>query len=121
MSDHIHMAARTSERMQCAEAFHVAEYIEDEMTARGWDRDELATRMLPPEQLDPLDHDAWGIARLALDMLLDVRRTDVALGEQAEQLARAFGTSAEFWRNLHEAWRTHPTVSAPPAGGAGAG
>lgn len=90
------------------EPFHVAEYIEDEMRARGWSRDELATRMVPPKSLDPLDHDVWGVTRLALDLLLDVRDPGVILGEQAEQLARAFGTSVEVWSNLHEAWKAHP-------------
>lgn len=91
-------------RVQSAEVFHISEYIEDEMAARGWDRDELATRMLPVDKIDPLDKRAWGITRLALDLLMEVRTTHAILGKQADELAKAFGISAEFWHNCHNAW-----------------
>lgn len=84
-----------------AEAFHISEYIQDEMDARGWDRDELATRMLAPGG-------DWSVERLALDLLMEVRSKAVRLGGQAEGLARAFGTSAALWERLHTAWLTHP-------------
>ena len=112
MADRIRaLEAPRGEAVACAEAFHVAEYIEEEMRERDWSRDELATRMMPPDKLDPLDHEAWGITRLALDLLLDVRDSGVVLGEQADALGRAFGTSAVLWRNLHNAWRGHPTTA----------
>lgn len=78
-----------------ATAFHPADYIEDEMRARGWSRDDLARRM----------GDDFATERLALDLYLETRDGGLRIGEDgAAQLARAFGTSAELWVRLERAW-----------------
>lgn len=87
--------------MNSTKGFHVSEYIEDELQARGWTRAELAVRMAGENATD----DGVQITALALDLLMACKHdTRVRLGKQAEQLAAAFGTSAETWRKLHESW-----------------
>ncbi len=86
-----------------AKAFHVGEYVQDEMDARGWNRDQLADAMCGPK-------DDWRTTRLCLDLMLEVRESNMRIGEAADQLARAFGTSSALWTRLDEAWRTHPTT-----------
>lgn len=91
-----------------AEVFHPWEYIEEEMTERGWDRDELARRM----------GGEFPVTRLSLD-LFSIKDPSVMLGEDsAEQLSRAFGTSAKFWMNVWAAWseRNPPTPPQPAKG-----
>ena len=79
-----------------AEAFHPSVFICEEMEARGWDRWDLAHRMGG----DPATN------RLSIDLYLEVgpREPNLLIGD-GEDFARAFGTSAEFWRNLETAWR----------------
>lgn len=80
-----------------AEVFHPWEFIAEELEERGWTKDDLAARMG--------DTHSFEVHRLALDLYEAVRTHDVVMGPMAECLARAFGTSAEFWTNLHEQWR----------------
>lgn len=80
-----------------AEVFHPSVFILEEMDERGWDRDMVAMRMSPE----------FGKNRLTLDLYLDLgpEKTNMRLGEKTTTaLARAFGTSAEFWTNLEAAW-----------------
>lgn len=81
-----------------AEVFHPSEFIQDEMDARGWDRDDLATQMV-----GMVGGEAWGLARLSLDFYLEIgaANPDLRIGQES---ARAFGTSAVFWTNLETAW-----------------
>lgn len=80
-----------------AEVFHVSEFIVEEMEARGWDRDRLAQEM----------GGDFGVSRYVVDLILELRRKDMHLGDKTcAKLARAFGTSAEFWFNLDDAWRS---------------
>jgi plasmid maintenance system antidote protein VapI len=75
--------------------FHVIEFIDDELEARGWTRVILACRMGgdAPRNL------------LALE-LLETRDSNMLLGdEMAEGLARAFGTGSKIWTNLDASWR----------------
>lgn len=82
-----------------AEVWHPSVFMQEEMEARGWDRDDLASAMACPD---------WGITRLSLDFYFDVgpNEPDMLMGD-AEDFARAFGTSASFWLNLEAAWRKH--------------
>jgi plasmid maintenance system antidote protein VapI len=74
---------------------HVLEFIDEELTARGWSRRDLAERMGG----EP-NHE-----ELALQ-LLELRDPDVFLGEEsARALGRAFGTGPEIWANLDSTWR----------------
>jgi plasmid maintenance system antidote protein VapI len=76
---------------------HPSAIIQEELDARGWSRDRLAVKM---------GGDA-GLNRLALDMYFEVgpSHTDLLLGdEEAAQLARAFGVSAELFLNLQRQW-----------------
>lgn len=82
-----------------AEAFHPWEFIAEELEERGWTKDDLAARMGDSYSSD--------VHRLALDIYEAVRDPDIDVrGSMAESLSLAFGTSAEFWVNLHEQWRT---------------
>lgn len=66
------------------ERFSPGEYIQDELNARGWSREDLASIMGRSEQ--------------HVNGLLDgslVIDQDIAL-----ELARAFGTSSEMWIKL---------------------
>ena len=90
-----------SERIP-AEVFHVAEYIQEEMDARGWDIGDVAVRMGSQARHD------YGVNYLALEMLLSVRDKNLLMGdEMAEGLSRAFGSSKEFWINLDSTWRRY--------------
>lgn len=80
---------------------HPSHYVLEEMDERGWDRDRLAT-----EIVKACPHRDWGISRLAIDFFFAVGPTDSAcrLGDMAEDLAAAFGTSAELFTNLEKSW-----------------
>ena len=73
--------------------------------ARQWTRDRLATEM----------GGDWDVNRLALDLFFSVQTQDARMGVMAEQFARAFGTSAELWRNLEMAYlkKWHTEMDAP--------
>jgi HTH-type transcriptional regulator/antitoxin HigA len=88
-----------------AEVFHPSEYIVEELEARGWTRDRLATEMRGED---------WGTDRLAIDLYLEIGPTNPGcrLGAMADDLARVFGTSAELWRNLEASWLAHPSTKA---------
>lgn len=86
-------------KKRLAKCFHVAEFLQEEMDARGWSIEELARRMGgDKEQVK-----GW---QLTVELTLYSRDPDVHLGYQtAKALARAFVTSAEFWDNIDSAWR----------------
>ena len=76
---------------------HPSHIIEEELSARGWSRRELAERM-------GCDVD---VNLLSIDMYCECKSPDVRLGEEtSEMLAKAFGTSSAFWMRLDEQWRT---------------
>ena len=77
---------------------HPSTFIAEEAAARGWSMDRLAVEM----------GGDFGVNRLSLDFYFEVgtANPNLLLGaDTADMLARAFGTSAEVWRNLHTAWR----------------
>ncbi len=77
-----------SENM-AAEMFPPAVFILEELEARGWSKGDLADIMGRPAQL--------------VSALINGTRS-ITL-ETAEDLAAAFGTSAEFWMNLDSGYR----------------
>lgn len=80
-----------------AEAFHITEFLAEEMQARGWTRDRLAHEMTKYD---------YGINRLSLDMLFaDAEPGDCRIGEDgAKRLGHAFGVDPQFFLNLEAAW-----------------
>lgn len=77
-----------------AEAFHVGEYLQDELDARGWTTRDCAERMG-----GDVNHDT-----LALDFLLLKDPAITIDSGTAEGLSRAFGSSAETWMNLQRSF-----------------
>jgi HTH-type transcriptional regulator/antitoxin HigA len=75
-----------------AEVFPPGDFLKEELEARGWTQNDLA---------DILD---WP-ARLVSEIIDGQRRISP---ETALDLARAFGTSAEYWLNLESAYRQAP-------------
>jgi len=82
-----------------AETFPLRDFVREEMEARDWDIDELALRMGPREE--------FGINRLVLGFLLEMEpQKGLLIGVGGSKaLARAFGTSDEFWLNLDRQWQ----------------
>lgn len=82
--------------------FTFAEYVEEELKARGWSRDHLASQMTSYD---------WDLNRFVIDfMLCDPMPDGAILGEEtALRLAHAFGTSKEVWLNLWEQCHPRPT------------
>lgn len=91
------------------EPIHVWEFIAEELAARGWTVWDLAARMS--------DKHTVQVHVLALELLevsKDMPHENVVLGDLAHDLAAAFGTSPEFWTNLHAQWRaTHSAQTDP--------
>ena len=86
-----------------AEVFHPSEYIQDELSARQWDKFDLAVRM------------GGEIGRnvLMLDLYFVVGPTDrrCRMGDvMAHQLGVAFDVSHQFFLNLETAWLNHPST-----------
>ena len=85
-----------------AEVFPPIEFIEEELRARKWTLEKLATKM----------GGDFNTNLCALEFL-QCRDKGVRLGEEgADGLARAFGTSAEYWLNLEKAWIGEPVEEA---------
>ena len=78
-----------------AECWHPSVFIQEEMDARGWDRDELARRM----------GGDFGDVRIGLDFYFEIgpETPDLRIGD-GEDFARAFGVDAEFFLALEAAW-----------------
>ena len=73
--------------------FHPADFMQNEMDARGWSDVDVAARMGG----DPVK------TLLIVQMYLAVGKTHdrrLRFGDTAEKFAVAFGISAEFWLNL---------------------
>lgn len=86
-----------------AVVYPLAEFIADEMLARGWTTRDVAVRMGWKTK------EEFGIDCLALDFLLAVQDDGLVIGdEQFRKLSRAFDVSEEFFRNLHADWQKWP-------------
>lgn len=78
-----------------AEAFHPAEFILEEMRARGWKLDDVAIRMGGDEDMNAL----------TLGLYLTVRLPGMRLGDKtAAALGCAFDVDAQYFLNLEAAW-----------------
>lgn len=82
-----------------AETFPVQDYVREELEARNWSLDDLALRMGPQEE--------FGINRLVVGLLMEMEpQKGLLIGyDGARSLAKAFGTSEEFWVNLDRQWQ----------------
>ncbi len=80
-----------------AETFPPGQFIQDELHARDWSTRDLAERMGG----DYIDRN-----QCCVELLIGAPDKGMILDEDtANGLARAFGTSVEFWENLDRAWR----------------
>lgn len=94
-----------SEAKNMPDVFHVRHYINEEMEARGWDRDTLAAMMGFKDARD------FQVKRLSLDFLLDIEDPDMFIGDDlSADLGRAFGVSPQLFTNIDNTWRKHPSV-----------
>ncbi len=83
-----------------AEATHVSEFIQEELEARGWTRDQVYER---------LGYDASDC--LAFELIMDVKDKNILMDEKLSKgLAYVFTVDDDLFRRLHEAWRTHPST-----------
>lgn len=81
---------------------HVSENIAEEMQARGWDADTLASLLMLKRFPDE-----WGKIRLELGLFFAVGPTTKKLlfkDDFAAELAGVFKVSPEFLTNMHAAW-----------------
>ncbi len=82
-----------------AEAYHMWDFVEEEMAARGWGKDALALRMSGD----------FGVNRLMLDLLetaRDDKMTNVIIeGATADKLGEAFGVSPRLFVKLDAQWK----------------
>ena len=84
-----------------AQVFCLAEYLADEMMARGWTASDLALRI--GNKRDP------GLTLLSLRMLLCIQRDNLIIDDKTfADLARAFGISERMLRSLHAVWLAWP-------------
>lgn len=97
-----------------AEVFPLAEFLGDEMTARGWTTDDVATRIGDGGSFD------W-MALFKFMLLLSVQRESLTFGDDfMRDLAGAFGVRLEMLEGLDRTWREAPayrrrTYSPPDA------
>ena len=88
-----------------AEVFCLAEYLVEEMDARGWTTVDVAERMETCR--------GYGLNKMILDLIIAVTPTkDSCLidDETFAGLARAFGTSPDLFKGLHLAWVENPAL-----------
>lgn len=84
--------------------FHVSEYIQEAMDARGWDLEDLALRMGTEAE--------YGVNLLTLELTFAVAQDPKLamqsyMGEKtANALGRAFGSDPQTWLRLDAAYRT---------------
>lgn len=99
-------------------SFHPAEFIWDELEARGWSMQHL---------YDRLPQDDGGATRLSIETYMATQDPDIAMDENmANALHGVFGVSAQFFLNLHKSWKdsldqsehaSRPTSAGRPAAG----
>lgn len=91
-----------AEQFVPAEATHVSEFIQEELDARGWTRQEV---------YDRLGYDKSDCC--AFDLLMDVRDAGILMDKKlSEGPGYVFTVDPDLFLNLHEAWRTHPSTPA---------
>lgn len=91
--------------VKSAEVFPLIQYIDDEMIERGWEEQELIDAVGQFDAISLCRCDIINALRPSnggkeLGHAIDWKESDY------QMLAKAFGNSVEFWRNMDEAWRT---------------
>lgn len=93
-------ASKSAVERKPVEAFHIVEYIREEMTCRGWDIDDLAARMT----MYDLAINKAGLEFLFADAA-EGGTGSLRIGDDgAKRLGYAFGVDPQFLLNLEAAW-----------------
>lgn len=92
-----------SEQRIPAEASHVSEFIQEELDARGWSRQDVYDRL----GYDKVDC-------CAFDLLMEVKDRNMLMSEREDKaLQDLFGLNDPgLFIRLHDAWRNHPSTIA---------
>lgn len=89
-----------------AEVFPLAEFLADEMTARGWQTEDVAVRMGG-------DRHVWRNL-MCLNLVMCVHNDGLLIDDETfAGLAHAFDVSEEYFRNLDKMWREWPDRRSP--------
>lgn len=84
-----------------AEVFSLADFLCDEMDARGWTTDDVARGMGEPDKI--------ASNALKVGLLISVQKDSLILSDDDfAGLARAFDVSEALFRNLDAVWRKWP-------------
>ena len=84
-----------------AEVFSLAEYLAEEMQARGWYTEDVAVRMGTKR--------GAAMDLFYLDTVMCIPNEKVLLEDDFfEALGRAFDASPSFFKTLHETWNKYP-------------
>lgn len=81
------------------EVFPLAQYVAEEMEARGWTANDVAARM----------GGDYATNAFVVDLLLAVHEDKLIVDDDTfAGLSRAFGVSEQYFRNLDAVWRKWP-------------
>jgi hypothetical protein len=90
-----------SEEREPVEVWPLTHFLCEEMQARGWTTADVAIRMKTS--------DGYGIDKLTLDLLMANEEANLIIDDNTfAALARAFGVSEQYFRNLHAVWKNWP-------------
>ncbi len=87
-----------------AEVFCLAEFLSDELVARGWTTTDVAIRM------------GGNVAKnlLAIDLIMCVQEDSLLIDDALfDDLSRVFEVDSAFFRNIDASWRKHPDRRQP--------
>ena len=89
-----------------AQVFHMAEFLCEEILARGWTTADVAKRMKTSRSPE--------VDTLIIDMLICVHKDGLLMDDETcDGLGRAFDVSPEYFRNLDNEWRKWPDRRSP--------
>ena len=85
------------------EVWPLAYFLAEEMDARGWTAVDVAARMGGTSEQEVFRN------AVIVDLILAVQKDGCLIGDKTfNQLSRAFGVSAQYFRNLDVMWRKWP-------------
>lgn len=91
-----------------AEVFPLAQFVCEEMEARGWTSDDVAIRM------GYKTDEEYGLDLFSFGLLMSVQEDGLLVGDELfRKLALAFDVSEEYFRNLDATWRKWPDRRVP--------
>jgi len=90
-----------------AEVFSLAEFLAEEIEARGWQTQDVAIRM------GETDAEEIGKDLLILDVYMVCFDRGATLTGMFDKLSRAFDVSADYLRNIEEGWLKYPDRRSP--------